>query len=132
MSENQQDVSAEVESRANPEEMQGLDPDTLDPNKYYRWVHNRPQRIARMRSKGFTFSSPEEVATTTGQESHTADDKIINGDTVLMEQPLKKHKESRDKIKKTSRARLAAPKQTFKKKAVQGGVEINTSKKDKD
>lgn len=124
--------SAEVESREDPEDLQGLDPESLKEDLYYRWIHVRPQRIARMKSKGFRFAVPgEDARTLTDEDQETADGRLVNGDTVLMVCPKKTHEQSRAKVAKVTRARLAAPKQQFKKKAAEGGVEV-TTKKDKD
>lgn len=125
----QQDA-AEVNSRAElPEEMEGIvDLDTLNTAEYhYRFVQDRPQNMARKRSKGYkpVLAAEEGVETLTGEVS--ADGLIRDGDSVLMKVPRARFEAGRKKIQVFTESRLTAPVQNFKKKtrgAGPGGKDI--------
>jgi hypothetical protein len=128
-----QSPPAEESARVTP---RGVDPDslgivdheTLDPDKHYRFVQDRPQRIARMRAKGYRLVSVSEDGVRTVLEDETgADDRIRDGDTVLMCTPAEKFEEGRKKLARVTRGRLVTPEAQFRKKtkgAGPGGVDI--------
>jgi hypothetical protein len=121
--------SARVTPRGIDPEMLGIvDHESLDPQKHYRFVQDRPQRIARMRAKGYRLVSVSEDGVKTVLEDDTeADDRIRDGDTVLMCTPKEKFEEGRRKVAKITRGRLATPEAQFRKKtkgAGPGGVDI--------
>lgn len=135
MARNQSEQSAEpvaeVKSRGLDPELSGIiDTETLDnENYYYRLVQERPQRIARMKARGGTFVSATEdgVKTFLGDDAF-ADDKIRDGDTILMKFPRAKHEERKKAVRQLTRKRLAVPEAQFRKKtkkAGPGGKDIN-------
>lgn len=121
-----------------PEQMGILDMESLNPEFYYRFVQERPQRIARMKARGGRIVSASEDGVKTFIEDDTpADDKIRDGDTILMRFPREKHEESRRKVRKITRGRLATPEANFRKKAkgaAPGGedVQVITTKEPKE
>lgn len=120
-------VAAEVHDRTDAEEAIGLDAASLDPNHYYRWVHSRPQRISRMFARGGTFvSRTEDKVKPLVEQGGGADDRIYNGDTILMKFPRERIEKRRKQIADTTRALLAAPAQQFRQKATDARVEITT------
>lgn len=116
----------EVRERRNPEDVGDLELETLDNNYYYRWVHERPQRVARMMARGYHIVSATEsgVKTLTGQEDHAADDRLRNGDTVLMAVSKARYLEGRNEVQKLARKRLEAPERQFRKKARENKVNV--------
>lgn len=118
--------AAQVEERTDSEEALMLDPRSLDKEYHYRWVHTRPQRQTRMLAKGYTYVDKEEDGVIPLVEQPGAgDSKIYNGDTVLMKIPKGRHLAGRKRIAETTRARLAAPVASFRKKAEGAGVELS-------
>lgn len=119
--------SARVTPRLDPE-MEGIvDRETLDEAFHYRFIQDRPQRISRLRAKGYSLVSASEdgVKTLTGDEA--ADDRIRDGDTILMKIPKERFAEGRRKIAKVTRGRLSTPTAQFRKKtkgAGPGGVDV--------
>lgn len=123
---NDQQSAALVRSRAAlPEEMQGLvDLETLNTDEFhYRFVQERPQNMARKRSKGYTpvVAEEEGVSTITGEVS--ADGLIRDGDAVLMKIPRERFEQGRKKLARLTEARLTAPVANFKKKTKGAGPE---------
>lgn len=124
------EAAAEVTSRAElPEEMESIvNLDTLDTETYhYRFIQDRPQNMARKRSKGYkpVLAAEEGVETITGEVS--ADGLIRDGDSVLMRVPRERFEAGRKKIHAFTESRLTAPVQNFKKKAkgaAPGGKDI--------
>lgn len=108
----------------------GIDPASLDPNMHYRFVYTGGNKIARRLTRGFRFVRPSEdgVRQLYGEENPTGDDRIRHGDTVLMCIPKEKHDAMVKRVQDLSRARLAAPKGQFRKKARNLGVEVNDKK----
>lgn len=109
----------------------GIDPATLDPNMHYRFVYTGGNKIARRLTRGFRFvrRSEDQVKQLYGEEgSDKGDDMIRHGDTVLMCIPKEKHDAMVERVRNQSRARLAAPKGQFRKKAKNLGVEITDKK----
>lgn len=108
----------------------GLDPDSLNPNLHYRFVSTSGQKIARRLVRGYRFVRPSEdgVRKLNAEEDDKGEDRIRHGDTVLMCIPKERHLEMEEKVRNLSRARLAAPKGQFRKKARGYGVEVNDKK----
>lgn len=120
-------VAAEVHERHEAEEALGLDTKTLDPNYIYRWVQNRPQNITRKQSRGGSFVSKEvDKVRPLVDQGGTADDRICNGDTILMKFPRERVEKRRKQIADTTRALLAAPAQQFRQKAERVKVEVTS------
>ena len=123
MAKSQNEV-AEVKSRAAlPEGMEGIvDLDTLNTDEYhYRFVQDRPQNMARKRSKGYKPVLAEQEGVRTLNEEVSADGLIRDGDSVLMKVPKERFLAGRRKIRKFSEDRLSAPVQNFKTKAKGAG-----------
>jgi hypothetical protein len=128
--------SARVTPRLDPEIEGIVDRETLDPQYHYRFVQERPQRIARLRAKGYTpVSVSEDGVKTIIGDDEPADDRIRDGDTILMKVPKDRFTESRKKVAKVTRGRLATPVAQFRKKtrgAGPGGVDIGVTTTDKE
>lgn len=129
---------ARVRNRA-PEidpEFEGiLDRSTLSPEFHYRFIHERPQRMSRMKAKGYRVVSATESGVKTYTGEVTADDTIRDGDTILMAIPIERYQEGRKKVAKVTKARLTAPKAQFRKKAKgagPGGVDVNVVTTDRE
>lgn len=76
---------ASVVSRADPQDVQLLVEETLDPSKQYRWVQNTPLQIAKRTTQGYQLVSRKEDGVETLVDNGRApDDSIYNGDSVLM------------------------------------------------
>lgn len=108
----------------------GIDPASLDPNMHYRFVYTGGNKIARRLTRGYRFVRPSEdrVRKLNTEEDDSGEDRIRHGDTVLMCIPKEKHQAMVDRVQNMSRARLAAPKGQFRKKARSLGVEVNDKK----
>lgn len=122
--------TASVTPRLDPEIEGFVDKSTLDKNMHYRFVQERPQRIARLRARGYRLVSVSEDGVKSLLEDETADDRIRDGDTVLMCCPKEKFKERRKKVAAVTRGRMAAPVANFRKKtrgAGPGGVDIGVT-----
>lgn len=112
-----------------------VDPESLDPDMHYRFVQNRPQRIARMRSRGYKVVSASEDGVKTLLEDEAADDTIRDGDTVLMATPKPRFEAGRKQLRKVTQGRLSSPKSQFRKKAKKagpGGTEVTVVTTDKE
>lgn len=117
--------SAEVASRSDPESVLELQRSTMNPNMHYRWVHVRPQRLTRMLAKGYRFVTEDDNVKPLIEQGGAADNKIYNGDTVLMQVPKEQYLAGRKRVAEQTRGRLAAPKAQFRKKAERSGVETS-------
>lgn len=119
-----------VSSRVNEVEAGDLDPESLDPEYSYRYVYAGGNKIARRLARGYTFvrKSEDGVQKVFDQEGDGADDFIRNGDTVLMKIRKDRLNAMTERIRQVTRARLAAPKGQFRKKAREGGVNVDTKK----
>lgn len=109
----------------------GLDPNSLDPTMHYRFVYTGGNKIARRLTRGYRFvrASEDGVKKLYGEEgTDSGDDMIRHGDTVLMCIPKEKHEAMEKRVRDISRARLAAPKGQFRKKARGLGVEVTDKK----
>lgn len=131
MTEQPKGESARVTPRLDPENEGILDRETLDPSMHYRFVQERPQRVARLRARGYRpVSVSEDGVRTLLQEGETADDRIRDGDTILMCCPKEKFKENRKKVAAIARGRMAAPVANFRKKTRgtgPGGVDVGVT-----
>lgn len=132
--------SAEVRSRASkkrdPDELNEiLDTSTLSEDMHYRFVHERPQRIARMKAKGYRIVQAEaDGVKPLVEDIIGADGTIKDGDTVLMCVPRERFEAGRKKLADLNRARMQAPKQNFRKKtrkAAPSGDDIKVVTADK-
>lgn len=131
MAEDQAPDNARVTPRLDPEIEGFVVRESLNPKMHYRFVQDRPQRVARLRSRGYRPVSVSEdgVRTLLGEEE-TADDRIRDGDTILMCCPIERFEERRKKIAGVTRGRLASPVANFRKKtrgAGPGGVDIGVT-----
>lgn len=122
------DESARVTPRLDPEIEGIVDKTTLDPSMHYRFAQERPQRIARLRSRGYRpVSVSADGVKTLLEDGESADDRIRDGDTILMCCPKEIWKERRKKVAGVTRGRMAAPVANFRKKtrgAGPGGVDV--------
>lgn len=112
-----------------------VDINTFDPAYHYRFVHSRPQRVARMRHRGYepVLASQDGVIPLV-EGMIGADDLIHDGDTILMKVPREKFERGRQKLQLLNRSRVAAPKAQFRKKtagAGPGGEDVRVVTEDK-
>lgn len=109
-------MTASVVSRADPQAVQLLDEETLDPNMTYRWVQNSPLQVAKRRSQGYRLVSREDDDVRTIVEPEkSADDYIYNGDSVLMCCDTTIVNARRKRVSEIANARLGAPVAEFKR-----------------
>jgi hypothetical protein len=99
-----------------------IDTSTLDNSYHYRFVHERPQRQARIRAQGYApvLASADGVKTLV-EGIVGADDIIRNGDCILMACPLERFQARRERVNTLNRSRLAAPRAQFRKKTERAG-----------
>lgn len=114
---------AEVVSRAEPQETGVLDEETLDPNLHYRWTTNNPNQISRRISQGYRLVSRKtDGVKTLIEDQKQPDDRIYNGDLVLMCCDARSRaKRRQDKIELADKW-LSAPADEFKTRHSQSGV----------
>lgn len=119
---------------------QDIDPDSLDPNFHYRVISDRPARIARARTQGYTpakyvrrLSDKQElIVPGNGSEEGAeesdavgADGLIRLGDGILMACPKQVFEERERKQTNMKRARLAAPEGSFRKRAKEASAGLS-------
>lgn len=101
---------ASVESRADPQEVLLLDPETLDPNLHYRWVANNHAAITKRTVQGYRLVSRKEDGVRLVIEPQKAsDDYFYNGDTVLMCCEKERVEGRQKQIERIANQRLRAP-----------------------
>lgn len=129
-------VDVYTEDRIDPEEAVLLDPSSLDPNYYYRWVQVRPQSIARKKAAGFSLVSRKTSGVKPVVElERTADDTIRFADMVLMSCPKDRYLARRAAKSSIVRDRLEATSQRFKEKvevASRSGLDVKITEKFQD
>lgn len=62
----------------------GLDPDTIDKSRHYRWVNRSSVKLARARMKGYQIVRKDDGVTPLVDVETGPDGAIIAGDLVLM------------------------------------------------
>lgn len=116
-------LAAAVSSRADPQDVQLLKEDTLDPDMQYRWVQNTPLQIAKRTTQGYRLvSRKEDEVETLVDNGRAPDDYIYNGDSVLMCCPKPLVKARRVRTREIANARLGAPVAEFKNEHRNSGV----------
>lgn len=75
----------EVTDRRDNEAVLGLDPETMDPNKHYRWVNATPQRVARHKMRGYRLVTREDGVIPIIPVDDAGDSSVRVGDMVLMQ-----------------------------------------------
>lgn len=129
--------AANVRSRnQNQSELETLiELESLNPDMHYRFVHERPQRQARIRAKGYrAVKASEDGVKPMVEEMIGPDDIIRDGDTILMCCPVDRFKGRRKQLGDLNRSRMAAPKAQFRKKtrgAGPGGEDVRVVTEDK-
>jgi hypothetical protein len=95
-----------------------IDTSSLDPSQHYRFCHERPQRQARLRSRGYVpVRADDETGVIPLVEGLVGPDGIIrSGDCILMACPIERFQARRTKINTLNRSRMAAPKAQFRQK----------------
>lgn len=73
-----------VDNRGAMDELLSLDPETMDPNKHYRFVKDTPLRVSRHRLRGYNPVSSDEGVTTNVDPTPAEDGLIRVGDVILM------------------------------------------------
>lgn len=126
----------EVAEVSMPEMETMIDMDTLDTENYhYRFIHERPQRVARMRHRGYEPVLASQDGVKPMVEGMVGpDDLIHDGDTILMKVPRERFENGRKKLELLNRSRVAAPKAQFRKKtrgAAPGGEDVKVVTTDK-
>lgn len=123
-------VAASVEPMAEGEDLLMVDPDSLDPDMYYRFVQMRPNRLAQLRARGYRPVSRSEdgVRLIYDMEQGGAEDTVQVGDTILMCLPKSIATERRSRRDRLRDARLSAPEGQFRKKATRADVPVVTDR----
>lgn len=104
-----------------------IDPESLDPEYNYRFVQKRPQRLARVKMKGYEPVDRDEVELLTDQLGGAEEEKIIHGDVILMKAPKDLVARRRKEVKELNERRIRAPEGSFRKKAAStrvGGLPV--------
>jgi hypothetical protein len=106
-------------------EMLELDPESLDADRHYRFVHEGTQRQARLRAAGYSpVRRSDGVKTHMDAEGGAAEDLIRVGDTILMSCPKSLHEGRRNQIQNLTHARMEVPEGQFRKKASERNVRL--------
>lgn len=111
-----------VSSRANPEHTLLLDERTLDRSLHYRWV--REDLVSKRMVQRYRLVSRKEdqVRTILDEVQPATDDRIRNGDAVLMCCALDIVAERREGRHELNELRLNGPRRKFRNKAVENVV----------
>ncbi len=111
-----------------------IDSSTLNPEYHYRFVHERPQRQARIRAQGYRpVLASEDGVKPLVEGIIGPDDVIRNGDCILMACPVERFQARREKINTLNRSKMAAPRAQFRKKtegAGPGGKDVRVVTED--
>lgn len=112
----------EVTSRANPEHTLLLKEETLDPSLQYRWV--REDLTAKRMVQGYRLVSrkDDKVQTILDEVQAATDDRVRNGDAVLMCCAIGTVIERREARHEFNEMRLNGPKRKFRSRATQNVV----------
>lgn len=97
-----------------------LDPESLDKNYSYRWVHKSGLKIARMRARGYRIVDPsveENIKNAIGESPEAGDGTYTIGDVVLMRIQKKDYQARRHAQKRKTDKRLKGPVRKFKRDA---------------
>jgi len=62
----------------------GLDPDSVDPEKEYRWVNRSSVKMARAKMKGYSLVKTDSGVTPLIEVDNAGDGTIVAGDLILM------------------------------------------------
>lgn len=121
-------VNVEVQDLYDPEESLILDPDSLDPNKHYRFVQDRPENMARKRHAGYqVVSRSKDKVKTIAETDGAADDTIRVGDSVLMWIPAGRYAARKSRKEQYVNDRIEATTQRMREKierAQAGGLKV--------
>lgn len=113
-----------------------LNPDSLDPNFNYRWVHKSALKISRQRARGYTIVKPseEDILNAAGEAPEAADGTYTIGDVILMKIKKTDFRARKHAQKRKTDKRLKGPVRKFKRDAREKGasrgqiVEVITTK----
>lgn len=99
---------AEAAWEAEDESLMQLDPTTMDPDYKYRFAYNEPNRLARLRARGYEFvmMDDEEKLRDPLVGKTSTEGYLSVGDTVLMRCPKRRYDRRRERIKQTTEGRL--------------------------
>ena len=113
-----------------PQDLLGLDPDSMDPDMHYRIIRDDAGRAAQARLKGYQPVSRSEdgVRLIIDTADGAAEDLIRIGDGVLYACPKEVYQQRRQQIQNLTDARLSVEEAQFRKKARKSGVEVVTGK----
>ena len=116
-----------------------INTDSLDPNFHYRFIQNRPNRVARARKQGYkpVLTTDENAPELTSDSDESTDGLIRDGDRILMSVPKERKTARERQTRKLQNQRMKAPVSGFKKK-VKGAesklgkrIRTTTSKEEK-
>jgi hypothetical protein len=113
-----------------------LDESTLDPERHYRWGRADPNRIARLKAKGYIIEEvPEEedqrIRNKLGEVAgDTTDGTYRLGDLILMSTKKVYNRVRRVRVRRLTKERIGEAKKKFKKLARKARVEVITDKED--
>ena len=118
-----------------------LDPESLNPEKHYRFIQARPGRVARARKQGYkpVLRSDEDAPKLIEEldSGDSVDDLIRDGDRILMSVPKERKKHREKQLKKLQSQRMKAPVSSFKEKvkkaegATRKRIRVDTANEEK-
>lgn len=92
-----------------------VDQSTLDPNRHYRFVQDRPTNVAKKKMRGYRVESRKDSKIRTLVElEQTADDTIRVADQILMSCPKEGYERRRQQLARLAAARLGSTTQRLK------------------
>lgn len=117
-----------------------LDPNSLDPERHYRWARADDLRIARMKAKGYRIEEVDEehpILNMLGEKPGDTSEGVYRvSDVILMSTKKQVFRVRRARIKKLTRARVGEAKGKFKKLAAKASrkaghdIDVITDKED--
>lgn len=120
--------------RRNPDESSILDPESLDPEKHYRFFHVSDSRIARAKALGYRAVKRGEgknggVRTMYDEDDDDGTGVIQHGDRVLFEISKEKYDSRRRRKQNIATRRLRGPAEQVKEMARRNNVRMEGKSK---
>jgi hypothetical protein len=122
----------DVQEHRDNESVLGLDPETIDPGKHYRWVNATPQRVARHKMRGYRLVSREDGVVPIIPVDDAGDSSIRVGDMVLMQCDVDAYKARRQLAEDKAISRTKQPANEVKAKAKRKGIRTFVKDPDED
>lgn len=122
----------DVKDLRDREEILGLDPDTIEAGRHYRWVQSSPQRIARHKMRGYRFVTKEDGVLPVIPVDEAGDGTIRVGDMVLMSCAEDAYRGRRQLAEDTATFRTSQAGKDVRKSAKKKGVRTFTREPNED